>query len=98
MLTSGYSLHLMIQFVDDDRGYLTWIARNPSGWVVNSNRNPNPSYVVLHRASCGFMSGSPTRGRRWTKDYSKTCGTQEELRHWAQRQLGCQPTMCSHCS
>jgi hypothetical protein len=87
----------MIQFVDDDSGYLSWIARNPSGWVVNSNRNPTAGYIVLHRASCSFVSGEPTRGRCWTKEYSKTCGTQPELRQWAQGRLGRQPTACSHC-
>jgi hypothetical protein len=85
----------MIQFVDDEGGYLDWIARNPSGWVVNSNRHPTPSYIVLHRALCTLIT--PTRGKRWTKDYSTTCGTEQELHQGAQQQLGGLPTLFPHC-
>jgi len=38
-------------FVNDD-GYLRWLAQNPDGFVVNSNRVPVSSYLILHRASC----------------------------------------------
>lgn len=88
----------MIQFVDDDPGYPAWVAKNPDGWVLNSYRTPTASYLILHRASCRFISGSPTRGRHWTVDYSKTCGEENELRDWAWGHLGAKPAVCSRCT
>ena len=31
------------QFRDDDRGYLTWTAAHPAGYVLNVQRDLNPS-------------------------------------------------------
>jgi hypothetical protein len=87
----------MVQFLDDDIGYLDWIARNPPGWIVKSNCNPNPE---LHRSAPGFVRIYVWRinpGMRWTKDYCKRCGTPAELHQWAQQPLGREPTVCSHC-
>ncbi len=58
----------MIEFLDDDEGYLSWIATNPDGLVLNVRRMADPNYVVLHRANCGSIStdkrepGAYTRG------------------------------------
>lgn len=55
-------------FTDDDQGYLDWLERHPAGFVVNTFRIPNPSYVILHvtdrccRATCGTITGTPARG------------------------------------
>ena len=46
------------QFVNDDDGYLRWLAQNPDGFVVNSNRVPVGSYLILHRASCKWINTS----------------------------------------
>lgn len=88
----------MEQFVDDDDGYRSWIAANPTGWVVNSYRTPNPGYLVLHRATCRHVSGTPHRGDNWTVEYSKSCGGEAELRAWAGTVLGAEPSLCSHCA
>jgi len=42
--------YALTHFVNDD-GYLRWLAQNPNGFVVNSNRVPVSSYLILHRAS-----------------------------------------------
>ena len=53
-------------FLDDDSGYLRWLEAHPNGYVVNSHRRPSATYVILHRAACTAISGTPARGRRWT--------------------------------
>jgi len=48
------------------------------GWVLNSHiANPGSLSHVLHRASCGTVTGTPARGSRWTHEYLKACGTDE---------------------
>jgi hypothetical protein len=37
----------MIEFREDDIGYLDWLDAHPSGFVLNVRRNPDPNYVVL---------------------------------------------------
>ncbi len=44
--------YALTHFFNDDDGYLRWLAQNPDGFVVNSNRVPVSSYLILHRASC----------------------------------------------
>ena len=44
--------YALTHFFNDDDSYLCWLAQNPDGFVVNSNRVPVGSYLVLHRASC----------------------------------------------
>ena len=86
-------------FVDDDDGYLGWVAAHPSGYVLNSGRNPSPRYLVLHRATCHTMvprASSDTR--TWTTAYRKTCAlTAGELVAWAEAHGGGPPTACRVC-
>ena len=49
--------YALTHFVNDD-GYLRWLAQNPDGFVVNSNRVPVSSYLILHRASCNLVNTS----------------------------------------
>lgn len=42
----------ILEFRNDDKGYLEWVKNNPHGFVVNSRERFDPTYVVLHRASC----------------------------------------------
>ncbi len=42
-------------FDGDDAAYLNWLRRNTNGYVVNIRRRVDPSYVVLHRATCALM-------------------------------------------
>jgi len=52
----------MDRFRDDDSGYLKWLTAHPDGFVLNAARNPTPAYLVLHRASCDTINGTPTLG------------------------------------
>jgi hypothetical protein len=56
----------MRTFEDDDTGYLTWVESHQHGFVVNSYRRPDPRYLILHRATCGTITGRPARRERWT--------------------------------
>jgi hypothetical protein len=84
------------QFVDDDPGYLDWVARHPDGFVINTGRMPTVSYLMLHRAHCGTITGRPARGTTFTGDYAKVCGERGELEAFAQ-QLGGPPQPCGLC-
>jgi len=64
----------MNEFVDDDAGYLAWLADHPTGLVLNLRRVADPSYVVLHRASCGSIkSARRLTGAYTSRSYRKIC-------------------------
>jgi hypothetical protein len=84
------------RYVDDDPGYLDWVARHPNGFVLNTGRTPAPSYLMLHHARCGTITGRPARGTTFTGDYTKVCGSRDELETFAQ-QLGGLPQPCGTC-
>jgi hypothetical protein len=87
----------MQRFADDDAGYLSWLSRNPDGYVVSANRNPSPGYLILHRATCRTIAEGPANGGRWTMDYIKVCGNRAELERWAQNVVGGPLKPCVHC-
>ncbi|RSM79023.1 DUF429 domain-containing protein [Kibdelosporangium aridum] len=62
-------------FKDDDEAYLAWQAAHLDLFVINAERSMNPKTMVLHRASCGKITGAPP----WTGSYVKICGTRAEL-------------------
>lgn len=87
----------LLKFVDDDQEYLRWIAEHPDGYVVNTNRQPRPAYLVLHLANCGAISGRPTNGSSWTGRYLKMCAPQiAPLTDWA-TELGGNLRRCGRC-
>ncbi len=64
----------MIEFLNDDEGYLSWIATNPDGLVLNVRQVADPDYVVLHRARCGSISTDKREpGAYTTRGYRKVC-------------------------
>lgn len=87
----------MERFVDDDNGYLQWLAAHPDGFVLNAERRPAPGYLVLHRATCRTVNAVPARGLRWTADYTKLCGTQTELEQFARQDIGGTANPCRIC-
>lgn len=46
-------------FVDDDDGYVRWLAGHADEFVLNTERIPRPAYVVLHRAIVSGAFGAP---------------------------------------
>jgi hypothetical protein len=86
----------MQRFVDDDRGYLDWLDHHPDGFVINTGRTPSAAYLMLHRAGCGTITGTPAGGATFTGEYAKVCGEQNELEEFA-RHLGGHAQPCRLC-
>lgn len=88
----------MLTFVDDDRGYLTWVAQHPGGIVLNTARKPAPEYLILHRATSFTITGSPAKGEYWTRDFIKHCAEHRaELRGFARVECGGEAQSCGVC-
>lgn len=92
----------MPEFIDDDAGYVAWVAEHPYGYVVTSWNPPRADYISLHRADCQCIN--PDKARHidnWTQAYIKACGeTIEELQNWAETRFGTGPhalAPCGHC-
>ena len=86
------------EFCDDDEGYLQWIGANPDGYVLNTFRKPAASYLILHRGTCGSISGIPSRGQQWTTGYIKVCAAERtELERWAKDTTGGTLSPCQLC-
>ena len=85
-------------FVDDDAGYVAWLAAHPSGYVLNHERSPSTRYLVLHRAGCWTMAPRGGDTRTWTIAYPKTCAaTSAALTDWAEANAGRPPSPCGTC-
>ena len=73
-------------FIDDEAGYLRWLANHPNGYVVNTLRAVSPDYMVLHRATCPAISEYAGRGKAGgftERGYAKACAdTLDDLRDW----------------
>ena len=87
----------MITFRNDEAGYFEWVKRNRSGFIINVDRNPRPSYVKLHSATCGTVTDR-SRGPYTTHDYIKVCSLDRgELIDWAREDVGGEPGTGCHC-
>jgi hypothetical protein len=86
---------MIVEFMDNDNGYIAWLSEHPNGFVLNCERPPRPSDLTLHRATCWTISR--TSGRNWTTNYQKVCAdTFEEIDDWA-GQIG-PPWSCGFCA
>jgi ubiquinone/menaquinone biosynthesis C-methylase UbiE len=93
------------EFVNDEAGYLAWLADYPDGFVLDAMRNENPEVMVLHRARCvsvndyapGEQWGSFTENR-----HMKVCGQSVgSLREWVRhhgREDGSFSGTCAKCA
>lgn len=86
-------------FVDNDTGYVDWLARHPRGLVVNADRHPKPGYLVLHKATCPRISRTSRPYGAWThRSYIKACSEQiADLEKWARDEAGGTLQPCGHC-
>jgi hypothetical protein len=88
----------VIEFVDSDAGYLAWIADHSNGFVVNAERRPRASYLILHRATCGTITGKPARGLVWTRAFIKACSVDlVPLGQWSSFHTGGTLQPCGRC-
>lgn len=76
-------------FYGEEAAYLDWIDRHPSGYVVNTERTPRPSYLQLHVATCGHISKPREPGAYTERQYVKFCSTSRHaLEEWAEEEIG----------
>jgi hypothetical protein len=85
------------RFVDDDQGYLAWVDEHPAGYVLNAERRPTRSFIVLHRATCAAILGA-TGPEGWTSTTLKVCAeTVVEIDRWCREQVAGFPSRCRRC-
>ena len=83
-------------FQDDDKGFFEWLAQNPEGYFINTERHPRAKYMRLHRPGCQSFKGSPEL--HWTRDYVKLCSLDRgDLERWAFNALGSEIMPCELC-
>ena len=89
----------MVEFKDDDPGFMHWKETHSDGFVLNTTRSPRTDYLMLHRATCPHLTWR-NANVHWTKDYIKICATEmEDLVRWSEQHITGQPqpTPCSTC-
>jgi hypothetical protein len=90
------AVETVVLFRDDDKGFFDWQDEHPRGQFVNTERKPNPNYLVLHKSGCPHFDGSESV--HWTKDYVKACSDDyEALEQWASEIVGGEMTLCRTC-
>ncbi len=92
-----------IFFEEDDVGYLNWIRENPDGFVVNMRDWLDPTYLVLHRATCLTINSYPDMqanpGGFTEKDYRKLCGgSVEDLKEALRQRTDGRHSFSKNCS
>ena len=89
-------------FDNDDVAYLDWISKNQRGFVVNGRSEFDPSYLVLHRATCATVTAYPDMdenpGGFTERAYVKYCGeSREELEEFLSGLSGNKPPFSKKC-
>lgn len=73
------------------------VAAHRDGFVLNAERRPKPSYLVLHHANCPKITRLQRGASRWTGDYIKFCGHRAELETLARHEIGGELRCCGIC-
>ena len=89
----------VVEFRGDDHGYLSWVSRHKSGWVVNAESSPNPGNLQLHKAWCPTISDPRPAGAYTERQYVKFCAAQkEDLDSYFEERLVTKPRWnCTRC-
>lgn len=86
-------------FLQDDAGYLAWLASHDDGFVLNTWAHIVAGDLVLHRARCRTINRDLAAGKAWTGQYGKACAsTAAELVAWAHERAVGSPRPCGTCS
>lgn len=85
-------------FLDDDAGYLAWLAAHEDGFVLNTYAHVAAGYLVLHEARCRTINRDLAPGKAWTAQYGKACADSvDELVAWAAQRTSGTPHGCGTC-
>lgn len=89
----------MNEFKNDETGYFKWLSSHPNGYVLNVRSEPDPTYVVLHRASCGSIASTKRASGAYTcKGFRKWCAdSTDELQFAAIREGRSDGTFSKRC-
>jgi hypothetical protein len=89
-----------IFFRKDEQGYLNWLAEHPDGYVVNTYPENHSRYMVLHRATCRFISRyarNAAPGAFAERQYAKACASNwDDICDWVLRH-GRSPDRLGNC-
>jgi hypothetical protein len=86
-----------ITFDNEEAAYHAWCDANPSGWVVNRRREPDTSYLLLHRPGCWHIRRDP-KGNFTVNEYVKVCALDfAGLLCWSAMVTRRQPEPCGTC-
>jgi hypothetical protein len=90
------------EFLYNEAGYLAWIREHPAGFVLHTERNKNPYYMILHRATCPQISEYTAKmrpGGFTERDFIKICSLDVDcLRLWIPRHGRPDGSFSSTCS
>lgn len=85
-------------FLNDDAGYLRWLAAHEDGFVLNTYAHVAAGYLVVHEARCRTINRDLASGKAWTMQYGKACAdTILELVEWAAERTSGTPHGCGTC-
>ena len=74
----------MLTFDNDEAGYLQWIEKNSTGYVINTPKRSGDFPDMLHRANCRHISRG-TYTNYTTTDFKKLCSlNKQEMLAWGQ--------------
>lgn len=86
-------------FDNDDVAYVAWLAAHQHSFVINTYRRPHPGYLILHKATCKFISRTADSTIAWTSgDYVKICSESvSDLEAWCRVVTDGHPKACGPC-
>lgn len=85
-------------FLNDDEGYVAWLAAHDDGFVLNTYAHIAAGYLVVHRAGCRTINRELAAGKAWTVQYGKACADSvDDLLVWAAERTGGTPHGCGMC-
>ena len=85
-------------FLNDDAGYVAWLAAHDDGYVLNTYAHLAAGYLVVHRARCRMINRELAAGKVWTGQYAKACADSvDELLAWARERTPGTPHGCGSC-
>ena len=84
-------------FDDRENEYRAWLLNNSDGYVVNSRKRIDKSYLILHRSTCGSISSEKIQNYT-TTSYFKICSVRVgELEKWAREMVNGTLKKCRLC-
>lgn len=90
---------MIIEFLNDDKGYKDWVSAHPKGFVLNAPRPIENNQLMLHSASCKIIQGAQESCESLTcGQYLKVCAEdQSEIQKWVDSLFLLPLDLCAAC-